>query len=151
MGAPTESINRFEPDIAGFFCRLCEDERLPGSGKSPGDFPASLKSVRTICANDVGPDLIRDAFSAGADGVLICGCLVGKCESLNGNPAVLTHIHQAKTVLKEMDLAPGRLRREWVCAPGGDNVRDIIDGFTAQIRRLGPLDDRSPGVLSENV
>lgn len=143
MEAPSNCGDTFQPDIAGFFCGQCGDDDRSESGESHDDFPPSLKNVRIICAGDVSPDLIRDAFSVGADGVLICGCLVGKCESLNVNSKVLAHIHQAKIVLKEMAIAPGRLRQEWVCAPGGDNIRDIVDDFTEKIRVLGPLQENA--------
>ncbi len=151
MGAPSSFGDTFEPAIAGFFCQKCGNDCFSESGTSHGDFPASLKNVRIICAEKVGPDLIRQAFGNGADGVLICGCLVGLCKSLDDNTAVLAHIHQAKMVMKEMDIVPGRLRQEWICAPGGDSVRDIVDEFTEQIRALGPLEVPVLGTLQENV
>ena len=151
MGDPLKSGEYFEPAIAGFFCKKCGNDCLSKSGNSNGDFPSCIKSVRIICAEKVGPDLVRRAFEIGADGVLICGCLVGHCQSLDGNTAVLEHIHQAKMVLKEMGIPQGRLRQEWICAPGGDSVRDIVDEFAEQIRILGPLKDRSMGALRQNA
>jgi len=107
--------------------------------------------VRIICAEKVGSDLIRQAFENGSDGILICGCLVGRCNSLDGNAEVLAHIHQTKMVLKEMNIAPGRLRQEWICVQGGDCIREIVAEFTKQIRALGPLDLPAMGALQENV
>jgi F420-non-reducing hydrogenase iron-sulfur subunit len=140
MGAPSSFGDRFEPAISGFFCQKCGNDCLSKSGTSNGDFPDSLKNVRIICAEKVGPDLIRQAFISGSDGVLICGCLVGSCKSLDNNAAVLGHIHQGKMIMKEMGIVPARLRQEWICAPGGDSVRGIVDEFTKQIRALGPLE-----------
>lgn len=151
MGAPSSFEDRFQPAISGFFCQKCGNDCLSKSGTSNGDFPDSLKNVRIICAEKVGPDLIRQAFESGADGVLICGCLVGLCQSLDNNAAVLGHIHQGKMVMKEMGIVPGRLRQEWICAPGGDSVRVIVDDFTEQIRALGPLEVSIPGALQENA
>jgi len=150
MGAPSSFEERFEPAIAGFFCRHCGDDNLSESGKLHGDLPAGLKSVKIICAEKVGPDLIRRTFENGADGVLICGCLVDRCKSLDGNAEVLAHIHQTKMVLKEMDIAPGRVRQEWICAQGGDSIGTIGEEFTAQIRALGPLKVPALGILQEN-
>jgi coenzyme F420-reducing hydrogenase delta subunit len=150
MGDPLHSGDTFEPAIAGFFCRLCGDDSLSKSGKSHGDFFAGLKSVRIICAEKVGPDLIRQTFENGADGILICGCLVGRCKSLDGDAEVLAHIHQAKMVLKEMDIAPGRLRQEWICAPGGDSIGAVVEKFTEKIGALGPLEVPVLGSLQAN-
>lgn len=145
MGDPSKSENMFEPAIAGFFCAKCGDDCLSPEGETRGDFPASLKSVRIICAEKVGPDLIKQAFHIGADGVLICGCLVGKCQTLDNNAAVLGHIHKTHMVMKEMKIAPGRLRQEWICAEGGDKVREIVNEFAEQIRELGPLREEPLG------
>lgn len=150
MGVPPTSGEAFEPAIAGFFCEKCGEECLSKSGVSNGEYPANLKSVRLICAEKVGPDMIRQAFEYGADGVLICGCLVGKCDTLDGNAEVLAHIHQSKLVLNEMGIAQGRLRQEWVCDPEVESLPDIIGEFTAHIRDLGPLKTAEPGVLEEN-
>ena len=151
MGDPSNSANMFEPSIAGFFCSKCGDDCLSPEGETRGDFPASLKSVRIICAEKVGPDLVKQAFTIGADGVLICGCLVGKCQTLDNNAAVLGHIHKTHMVMKEMNIAQGRLRQEWICSPGGDNVRDIVNEFTKQIRELGPLREKSLGAERQNA
>ncbi|MCK9995123.1 MAG: hydrogenase iron-sulfur subunit [Candidatus Krumholzibacteria bacterium] len=151
MGDPSSLGNRFEPAIRGFFCQKCGNDCLSKSGELNGDFPASLKNVRIICAEKVGPDLIRQAFGSGADGVLICGCLVGLCRSMDNNAVVLAHIHQGTRVMKEMGIAPGRLRQEWICAPGVDSVLGIVREFTEQIRALGPLEISALGLLRENA
>lgn len=139
MGAPSISGERFEPAIAGFFCQKCEEGCNGPAGETPGGYPASLKSVRIMCAEKVDSGLIRQAFENGADGILICGCLIGKCQTLDGNAEVLTHIHKTHMVMKEMDIIPGRLRQEWICASGGERVRNVVMEFTKQIRALGPL------------
>jgi coenzyme F420-reducing hydrogenase delta subunit len=151
MGDPSNSGARFQPAIAGIFCEKCGDDCLSATGETHGEFPAGLKSVRTICAEQVGPDLIRRTFARGADGVLICGCLVGHCHTLDNNHQVLAHIHRTRLVLKELGLAPGRLRQEWICSPGGDSVREIIEEFTEQIRELGPVGKSTLQTLSQNA
>jgi coenzyme F420-reducing hydrogenase delta subunit len=151
MGAPSQSREPFEPAIAGFFCQKCGKKCLAKVGESQGELPANLKSVRIICAEKVGPDLIKQAFYYGADGVLICGCLIGNCDTLDGNAEVLAHIHQTKMTLKELGIAQGRLRQDWICSPDMDSVPDIIGKFTVQLRALGPLKISDPEALSENI
>jgi len=147
MGSPSKAMESFEPAIAAFFCEKCGDDCLSRTGETHGDYPRGIKSVRLICAEKVGPDMIRQAFEYGADGVLICGCPIGECESLEGNAAVLAHIHRSNMVMKEMGLAQGRLRQEWVCRPGGDEVPKIVADFRKHLRELGPGDAPNTGVI----
>lgn len=139
MGEPTKSSHSFEPNIAGFFCQKCEKSSRLEQGSRNGEYLPGLASVRLICAEKVKPELIREAFRVGADGVLICGCLVGKCDTLDGNAEVLNHIHQSKAVLREMGLAQGRLRQEWICEPELECVPGIVAEFRNQLRQLGPV------------
>jgi F420-non-reducing hydrogenase iron-sulfur subunit len=150
MDAPSTSEGSFEPAIAGFFCEKCGKDCLGESGEHPVDFPPHLKSIRLMCAEKVSPDMIKQAFESGADGVLICGCLVGKCQSAGKNPEVLQQIHGGKLVLREMGLPQGRLRQEWVCGPHVDDVRKIVEEFAEQIRSLGPLHGQTPEAYQEN-
>lgn len=138
MGASTRDGSSFQPAIAGFFCEKCGENCLSSDGEPNGEYPESLKSVRLICAEKVEPDLIRQAFQHGADGVLICGCQIGNCGSMADNAAVLAHIHRSNTVLKEMGIETGRLRQEWVCAPGVESVPGIVADFADHLRKLGP-------------
>ena len=151
MGAPSKFGDRFEPAIAGFFCQKCEEDSKVRPEEFPGGFPGSLKSVRVICAEKVDSGLIRQAFENGADGILICGCLIGKCQTLDSNAEVLEHIHKTHMVLKEMGIIPGRLRQEWICVAGGERVRDVVMEFTKQIRALGPLNFSTQDSFQEHA
>jgi F420-non-reducing hydrogenase iron-sulfur subunit len=150
MGEPSTSGETFEPAIAGFFCEKCGKDCLGEANELPVDFPPHLKSIRLMCAEKVTAEMIQQAFENGVDGVLICGCLVGKCQSAGKNAEVLAQIHQGKMVLRKMGLPPGRLRQEWICGPHVDHVRAIVEEFAEQIRPLGPLHGQAPTVFQEN-
>lgn len=150
MGAPSTPGETFEPAIAGFFCEKCGKDCLGESGELPVDFPPHLKSFQLMCAEKVSPDLIQQALQNGADGVLICGCLVGKCQSAGKDAEVLAQIHQAKIVLRNMGVPQGRLRQEWICGLQVDNVRAIVEEFAEKIRPLGPLHGQALGPFQEN-
>ena len=129
----------FEPAIAGFFCEKCSHGCLKSMGQHPVDFPPHLKSMRILCAEKVKPEMIRQALQGGADGVLICGCLIGKCRSARKNPQVLTRIHREKMTLAQLGLPQARLRHEWIAVPEVDDVRKMVEDFAEQIRSLGPV------------
>jgi coenzyme F420-reducing hydrogenase delta subunit len=139
MNSGMETVIPFEPSIAGFFCHTC-----CGGGEDHGQLdrerlPANLKSLKFICASMVEPAHLQDAFSHGMDGILICGCLVGNCLNSNENCDVLRSIHQATSAVKGMGIHPDRIRREWVCIPGGDTYEGALGDFVEVIRELGPI------------
>ena len=129
----------FEPRIAGFFCHTCcsggqDHEALDREG-----LPANLVDLKFLCASMVEPSHLREAFAEDVDGVLICGCLVGNCLNSNDNPDVLKSIHNATMALQDIGVGPDRIRREWVCLPGGETYEGALADFVEFIRELGPL------------
>jgi len=64
---------QFEPVILGFLCNWCAYAGGDLAGVSRLQYPANLRAVRVMCSGMVHPDLVVDAFSKGAHGVLIMG------------------------------------------------------------------------------
>jgi coenzyme F420-reducing hydrogenase delta subunit len=54
-------------------------------------------------------------------------------------------------VLKEMGIAQGRLRQEWICSPEMDHIPDIIAEFCVHLKELGPLRPFLHGSYQENA
>jgi F420-non-reducing hydrogenase iron-sulfur subunit len=79
------------------------------------------------------------ALAEGADGVLIAGCHPGDCHYQEGNYKALRRYLLLKRILPEYGIEPERVRLEWVAASEGERFAHIVDEFTEQIRRLGPL------------
>lgn len=142
---------RFEPAIAGFFCHTC-----CGGGNERGQLdrdqlPRNLVSLKYVCAAMVEPRLIHEEMESGVDGVLICGCLVGKCMNSNDNADVLRSIHHATMTLQEMGLPADRIRREWVCLPGGETYEGALTDFVEHIREMGPLHPENHRTLTHGA
>lgn len=141
----------FEPAIAGFFCHTC-----CGGGEEQGrmardQLPANLASLKYVCASMVDTHLIQEALDSGVDGVLICGCLVGNCLNSSENKDVLRSIHSATMSLYDLGIPPDRIRREWVCIPGGETYEGALTDFVEFIRELGPLGPRTKTALSQQA
>ncbi|MBU0509483.1 hydrogenase iron-sulfur subunit [bacterium] len=129
----------FEPKILGILCNWCSYTGADLAGTARMKYPANIRSVRVMCSGRVDPGFILDAFRAGADGVLICGCHPGDCHYVEGNYKCMRRIPLTKQVLKGMGMDPARLRLEWVSASEGNRFQAIVIEFTEQIRALGPL------------
>ena len=129
----------FEPKILGFLCNWCSYTGADLAGTARMKYPANLTSVRVMCSGRVDPGFILDAFRAGADGVLICGCHPGDCHYVEGNYKCMRRIPLTSILLKDLGIDPQRLRLEWVSASEGERFKEIVTEFTEQIRSLGPL------------
>jgi F420-non-reducing hydrogenase iron-sulfur subunit len=129
----------FEPQIIGFLCNWCSYTGADLAGTARMKYPPNVMSIRVMCSGRIDPGFILSAFSRGADGVLVCGCHPGDCHYVEGNYKCMRRIPLTKRLLKEMGIAPERLRLEWVSASEGARFQEIIAEFTEQIRALGPL------------
>jgi F420-non-reducing hydrogenase iron-sulfur subunit len=63
----------FEPTIIGFFCNWCAYAGGDLAGVMRIQYPPNLRPIRVMCTGMVHPDLVLDAFSRGADGILVMG------------------------------------------------------------------------------
>lgn len=129
----------FEPRIIGFLCNWCSYTGADLAGTARMKYPPNLMSIRVMCSGRIDPGFILSAYSKGADGVLVCGCHPGDCHYVEGNHKCMRRIPLTKRLLKEMGIAPERLRLEWVSASEGARFQEIVAEFTEQIRALGPL------------
>jgi len=63
----------FEPVIIGFLCNWCAYAGGDLAGVSRLQYPPNIRPIRVMCSGMVHPDLVVNALSKGADGVLVMG------------------------------------------------------------------------------
>ena len=129
----------FEPKILGILCNWCTYTGADLAGTSRMRYAPNVRVVRVMCSGRVDPTLVLKAFREGADGVLIGGCHPGDCHYQSGNMKTLRRIPLLKRLLAQLGIEPERLRLEWISASEGIIYQQIVNEFTEQIRRLGPL------------
>ncbi len=129
----------FEPKIVGFLCNWCSYTGADLAGTARMKYPPNMTSIRVMCSGRIDPGFILHAFAKGADGVLVCGCHPGDCHYVEGNYKAMRRMPLTKKILKDMGIAPERLRLEWVSASEGGRFQEVVTEFTEQIRTLGPL------------
>lgn len=132
----------FNPSIAGFFCNWCTYLAADLAGTSRMKYAPNVRIVRTMCSGRVDPQMILWAFHCGADGVLIGGCHPGDCHYQEGNYKALRRAALLRKMLAQFGIEPERLRLEWISASEAERLRDVVNEFSEQIRRLGPLHRR---------
>ncbi len=127
------------PFILGIFCNWCSYAATDLAGVSRIQYPTNIRIVRVMCTGRINPKFILDALNEGADGVLIAGCRPGECHYLIGNYAAKRRIEVLKPILKEIGIDPRRVRLEWIAASEGDKVGKVVEEFTEELKKLGPV------------
>jgi F420-non-reducing hydrogenase iron-sulfur subunit len=138
-GATDMTTHPFEPRIIGFLCRWCAYTGADLAGISRAQYPPNLAPVRVMCSGRVDPTFVVKAFADGADGVLIAGCHPGDCHYQNGNHKTMRRLPLLHRLLGQYGIEPVRVRLEWISAAEGDRFARVVQEFTAELRRLGPL------------
>jgi F420-non-reducing hydrogenase iron-sulfur subunit len=85
----------------------------------------------------VHPNLVIDALTKGADGVLICGCHPGDCHYKEGNLITEKRAEAIQLMLEDFGLEEERFRLEWVSASEGHRFAKVVEEYTEQLRELG--------------
>jgi len=128
----------FEPIIIGFCCNWCSYAGADLAGVSRQQYPPNLRIIRVMCSGMVHPNLIIDALTKGADGVLICGCHIGDCHYLEGNVKAENRKEAIELMLEDFGIEPERFRLEWVSASEGPRFAEVVREMTETVRALGP-------------
>jgi F420-non-reducing hydrogenase iron-sulfur subunit len=128
----------FEPLVIGFCCNWCSYAGADLAGVSRIQYPPNLRIVRVMCSGMVHPNLVIDALTKGADGVIICGCHIGDCHYIEGNLKAEKRAEAIDLMLEDFGIEPERFRLEWVSAAEGPRFAQVITDFTEEVRQLGP-------------
>jgi F420-non-reducing hydrogenase iron-sulfur subunit len=90
-----------------------------------------------MCSGMVHPNLVIDALTKGADGVLMCGCHPGDCHYQEGNLTAEKRAEAIRLMLPDFGIEEERFRLEWVSAAEGARFAQVVSEFTEQVRKLG--------------
>ncbi|HEX9116325.1 MAG TPA: hydrogenase iron-sulfur subunit [Anaerolineae bacterium] len=129
----------FEPRIVGFLCNWCSYAGANLAGTSRIQYPANIRIIRVPCSGRVDPLFVVKAFQEGADGVMVLGCHPGDCHYRDGNYYARRRFNLMHGFLDFMGIDRRRLQIDWVSAAEGKRFAQVVGGFTAQVRELGPL------------
>lgn len=128
----------FEPKILAFCCNWCSYAGADLAGTSRIQYPPNARIIRVMCSGMVHPNLVINALTNGADGVLICGCHIGDCHYLDGNKRAEARAEAIDLMLEDFGLEPERFRLEWVSASEGGRFAEVMQEMVEAVRALGP-------------
>ena len=130
--------DEFQPKILAFCCNWCSYAGADLAGTSRIQYPPNARIIRVMCSGMVHPNLVIDALSKGADGVLICGCHPGDCHYLEGNLKAQARADAIRLMLEDLGIEPERFRLEWVSASEGGRFAQVMQEMIETVRSLGP-------------
>lgn len=130
--------DEYEPLIITFCCYWCAYTGADLAGTSRIQYPPNIRIIRVQCSGMVHPNLVIDALTKGADGVLILGCHPGDCHYLEGNKAAKARAEAISLMLEDFALEPDRFRLEWVSAAEAPRFAEVITDAVEKIKKLGP-------------
>jgi F420-non-reducing hydrogenase iron-sulfur subunit len=130
--------DEYEPLIVSFCCNWCSYAGADLAGVSRLQYPPNIRIIRVMCSSMVHPNLVIEALTKGADGVLICGCHPGDCHYEDGNLKTEKRAEAIFLMLEDFGLEPERFRLEWVSASEGPKFAQVAREFTEQVKKLGP-------------
>lgn len=130
--------DNFEPLIIAFCCNWCSYAGADLAGVSRLQYPPNVLVIRVMCSGMVHPNMVIDALTKGADGVLICGCHPGDCHYLEGNLKAESRKEAIELMLEDFGIEPERFRLEWISASEGPKFAEVMREMTEAVRELGP-------------
>ena len=136
---PKPTNGSWSPSLVAFFCNWCTYTAADLAGVSRMKYAPNIRTIRLMCSGRVDPQFILDAFSKGADGVLIGGCHPNDCHYAEGNYKCLRRFRLIKRMVADMGIEEQRLRLEWISAAEGEKVKTVVNEMVEQLKALGPL------------
>jgi len=138
MNSTDNNNQDWSPRIVAFFCNWCTYTASDLAGVSRLRYAPTTRVIRVMCSGRIEPSFILDAFTKGADGVLIGGCHPGDCHYSEGNYKCLRRYYLLQNYIKQIGLEKDRLRLEWISASEGKRLQEVVNEMTETLRQLGP-------------
>jgi coenzyme F420-reducing hydrogenase delta subunit len=128
----------YQSEIIAFCCMHCAYAAADLAGSSRLEYPTALKIVAIPCTGRTDMGHILRSFEDGADGVLVAGCLPGRCHYINGNLYARQRVDYLADLLEQIGLQRERVRMINVSAGMGAKFAELANEFAETIEQLGP-------------
>lgn len=138
-------MNNREPKIVAFCCHYCAFAAADLAGVLRLKYPSNVHIIRLPCTGKLDALYLLKAFEAGAEGVIVAGCLEGSCHFIWGNFRAKKRVLAVKSLLQKLSIAPERLEFFNLSSSQGDRFAQLAREMTERIKNLSP----SPRSLKE--
>jgi len=141
----------FQPEVVAFCCRHCAYAAADLAGGARQRYSSAVKIVELPCTGRIDTTNVLHAFEEGADGVLVAGCLSGRCHYLKGNLYASQRVDYLRALLEEIGLGAERLRMVNISAAMGIRFAELANEHVERVRSLGPSPLRRGATLRQQA
>jgi quinone-modifying oxidoreductase, subunit QmoB len=133
-----------DEDKLRFVAFVCENDAYPAldmAGMRRHGLNSLVRFIPVRCLGSVNMVWIKDALSAGLDGVVLLGCKFGddyQCHFVKGSELAERRMANIGETLGSLGLEPERVAVRQVAINEYDKVSAILDEFVSEIKDLGP-------------
>lgn len=131
--------------IVAYCCQYCAYAAADLAGQLRMQYSPEIKIVHLPCSGKMDQLLALHALEAGADGVMVIGCLPGDCHFLRGNLNAARRVQGLQHLLVEIGLEPERARMFNLSAAMAAAFVEATTTMVEQITALGPSPLRRNG------
>jgi F420-non-reducing hydrogenase iron-sulfur subunit len=128
----------FEPEIIAFCCEYCGYAAADLAGSMRLSYPANVKIIKVPCTGRFDIIHALKAFEAGADGVVVIGCLEGNCHFEVGNLRARKRVGYLRHLLDECGIGGERVAMYNMSSAMGRQFADAARLITERVKTLGP-------------
>lgn len=128
-------MEKYKPKVVCFSCKF-------GWGylsEEPALASKIANWIPVVCSGKIDTNHILKAFRAGADGVLILGCLEGGCHYQDGNIQTKKKVLLLQKVLEAFGIEPERLEIRFSMDPEGKSMPKLLNKMNDNLIKLGPV------------
>ena len=129
--------------ILAYCCHYCAYAAADLAGVLRLRYPAEAKLMELPCTGRLDLLEVLHAFEAGADGIMVAGCLEGDCHFQAGNLNARRRVERVKALLQTIGLEADRIRMFNLSSAMGKQFAEAAAEMTEQIAGLGPSPLRS--------
>jgi coenzyme F420-reducing hydrogenase delta subunit/NAD-dependent dihydropyrimidine dehydrogenase PreA subunit len=94
--------------------------------------------IISLCSGRVTPELVLNALEEGAWGVMVAGCPPEECDH-DGNYKIRRRLILLKSMLKELNINPKRIKLEWFSTGDSAKLSKTIDEYIKELEKMGPI------------
>jgi quinone-modifying oxidoreductase subunit QmoB len=123
---------------------VCENDAYPAldmAGMRRNKINNLVRVIPVRCLGSVNMVWIKDAMSAGMDGVILLGCKYGddyQCHFVKGSEIADKRMENIGDTLGSLGLEPERCATRQVAITDYNTIPDVINEFVEEIIELGP-------------
>jgi len=125
-----------EPKIIAFCCNWCSYAAADLAGSSRLKYPHNIRIIRVMCSGMVHLELVLEALSKGAGGVVILGCHLGECHYIDGNYKALARSDMIADLLEDFGFEQERFSISWISSAEPEKFVEVVTEMTERVKQL---------------